>query len=79
LGNTFAIFETKHQKWWRRLDSNQRTRKRADLQSAAINHSATPPQGTHDYLRNEVMSQVQFRGFAAIPAAQIGHFFEQIF
>ena len=29
--------------WWRRLDSNQRTRKRADLQSAAFNHSATPP------------------------------------
>lgn len=29
--------------WWRGLDSNQRTRKRADLQSAAINHSATCP------------------------------------
>src|SRR3990167_49292 len=29
--------------WWRGLDSNQRTRKRADLQSAAFNHSATPP------------------------------------
>ena len=29
--------------WWRGLDSNQRTRKRADLQSAAINHSATSP------------------------------------
>lgn len=36
-------------KWWRGLDSNQRTRKRADLQSAAINHSATSPQGTPDY------------------------------
>ena len=35
--------------WWRGLDSNQRTRKRADLQSAAINHSATPPQGIEDY------------------------------
>ncbi|VWX55858.1 hypothetical protein VARIO8X_110002 [Burkholderiales bacterium 8X] len=30
-------------RWWRGLDSNQRTRKRADLQSAAINHSATSP------------------------------------
>ena len=29
--------------WWRELDSNQRTRKRADLQSAAINHSAISP------------------------------------
>src|SRR5207248_3193197 len=36
--------------WWRGLDSNQRTRKRADLQSAAINHSATPPQGTPNYI-----------------------------
>jgi hypothetical protein len=29
--------------WWRGVDSNHRTRKRADLQSAAINHSATSP------------------------------------
>ena len=29
--------------WWRGLDSNQRTLSRADLQSAAFNHSATPP------------------------------------
>ena len=29
--------------WWRGLDSNQRTPKRADLQSAAFNRSATPP------------------------------------
>jgi hypothetical protein len=29
--------------WWRGLDSNQRTLARADLQSAAFNHSATPP------------------------------------
>ena len=35
--------------WWRGLDSNQRTRKRADLQSAAINHSATSP-------RNPILS-----------------------
>jgi hypothetical protein len=34
-------------RWWRRLDSNQRTRKRADLQSAAFNHSATPPDGSN--------------------------------
>ena len=30
-------------KWWKGLDSNQRTLSRADLQSAAINHSATLP------------------------------------
>ena len=29
--------------WWRGLDSNQRRCKPADLQSAAINHSATSP------------------------------------
>ena len=32
--------------WWTGLDSNQRTLARADLQSAAFNHSATPPQRT---------------------------------
>ena len=32
-------------RWWRGLDSNQRTPKRADLQSAGFNHSPTPPQG----------------------------------
>ena len=31
--------------WWWGKDSNLRTRKRADLQSAAIDRSATPPQG----------------------------------
>ena len=31
------------EKWWRGLDSNQRTLARADLQSAAFNHSATSP------------------------------------
>ena len=30
-------------KWWKGVDSNHRTQKRADLQSAAINHSATFP------------------------------------
>ena len=29
--------------WWKGVDSNHRTQKRADLQSAAINHSATFP------------------------------------
>jgi hypothetical protein len=29
--------------WWTGLDSNQRTLSRADLQSAAFNHSATCP------------------------------------
>src|SRR3954462_4428028 len=32
-------------KWWTGLDSNQRTLARADLQSAAFNHSATSPRG----------------------------------
>ncbi len=30
-------------KWWRGLDSNQRTLTRPDLQSGAFNHSTTPP------------------------------------
>ncbi len=30
--------------WWWGVDSNHRTRKRADLQSAAFNHFATPPE-----------------------------------
>src|SRR3546814_8021601 len=30
-------------RWWTGLDSNQRTLTRADLQSAAFNHSATCP------------------------------------
>jgi hypothetical protein len=34
-----------HVCWWRGLDSNQRTLARADLQSAAFNHSATSPRG----------------------------------
>ncbi len=31
--------------WWRGLDSNQRRRTPADLQSAPFSHSGTPPQG----------------------------------
>src|SRR5690349_5455471 len=34
-----------YRSWWRGLDSNQRTLARADLQSAAFNHSATSPRG----------------------------------
>ena len=45
--------------WWRGLDSNQRTRKRADLQSAAINHSATPPQGTANYKGGDYSCQLK--------------------
>lgn len=30
-------------KWWRGQDSNLRTLTRAELQSAAFNHSTTPP------------------------------------
>ena len=30
-------------KWWREQDSNLRTLSRAELQSAAINHSTIPP------------------------------------
>jgi len=30
-------------KWWMGLDSNQRTLARTELQSVAINHSATHP------------------------------------
>ena len=32
-------------KWWKGLDSNQRTQKRTDLQSVGFNHSPTYPQG----------------------------------
>jgi hypothetical protein len=58
--------------WWRGLDSNQRTRKRADLQSAAINHSATPPRGTPNYRvvdpSCQLQSAVQFINFM-LPAS----------
>ena len=46
LSYTRKIFTTCHKpqnKWWRGQDSNLRTHTRADLQSAAFNHSATPP------------------------------------
>src|SRR5690606_22981598 len=59
-----------HPDWWRGLDSNQRTRKRADLQSAAINHSATPPQGTADYRRVHAACQ-QSIAFKSINFARI--------
>lgn len=45
--------------WWRKKDSNLRTHTRADLQSAAIDHSATPPDKTHckiDHLINNYKS-----------------------
>ena len=32
-----------HRSWWRGLDSNQRRRTPADLQSAPFSHSGTPP------------------------------------
>ena len=38
-------------KWWTGLDSNQRTLARADLQSAAFNHSATCPLGLPTVLK----------------------------
>ena len=41
---TVALEEpTAKGRWWRRLDSNQRRHSSADLQSAAIDRSATPP------------------------------------
>jgi hypothetical protein len=41
-----AIVTGAENHWWRGLDSNQRTLARADLQSAAFNHSATSPRGS---------------------------------
>jgi hypothetical protein len=41
---SYVAFGSKSRHWWRGLDSNQRTLARADLQSAAFNHSATSPQ-----------------------------------
>jgi hypothetical protein len=38
-------YQTDRMRWWRGLDLNQRTLARADLQSAAIDRSATPPRG----------------------------------
>ena len=41
-------------KWWRGWDLNLRTLTRADLQSAAIDHSATPPKSKpkwHDNIK----------------------------
>ena len=43
LSNTIALELNKQEKWWRGQDSNLCTHTRADLQSAAFNHSATPP------------------------------------
>ena len=40
---TPALGEGWGERWWAGLDSNQRTHTRADLQSAAFNHSATYP------------------------------------
>lgn len=46
-------------KWWRGQDSNLRTHKRAELQSAAFNHSTTPPrvQPAHKMLIANVGSE----------------------
>ena len=55
--------------WWRGLDSNQRTRKRADLQSAAINHSATSP-NVNPELCHEVRYGPQLS--LGYPALEIG-------
>ncbi len=59
--------------WWRGLDSNQRTRKRTDLQSVAFNHSATPPRGTPNYIgvnfpcqQIEVVWRILFYNFAKL-------------
>ena len=38
-------------RWWRRLDSNQRRHSSADLQSAAIDRSATPPTVSPAFIR----------------------------
>ena len=46
--------------WWTGLDSNQRTLSRADLQSAAINHSATCPH----------VPDMLFAGFYALPTSR---------
>ena len=44
-------------RWWTGLDSNQRTLARADLQSAAFNHSATCP-----HMRSREDPPVPFQG-----------------
>ena len=41
--NITPCHEISWSRWWTGLDSNQRTLARADLQSAAFNHSATCP------------------------------------
>ncbi len=42
LGISLILYKN-YIEWWREKDSNLRTHKRADLQSAAFNHSAIPP------------------------------------
>ncbi len=49
--------------WWRGLDSNQRTLTRADLQSAAINHSATSPKVSRELCHQVLMFRVGTKNF----------------
>ena len=41
--STIELHPRRHGIWWRGLDSNQRRRAPADLQSAPFSHSGTPP------------------------------------
>ena len=46
--------------WWRGKDLNLRTPKRADLQSAAIDHSTTPPHDLFHRKRDFLLGQYDF-------------------
>ena len=52
--------------WWRGLDSNQRTLARADLQSAAFNHSATSPRGSAGTLMPVIEAGAPHGGAGAV-------------
>ena len=56
-------------KWWRGQDSNLRRRTSADLQSAAFDRSATPPQvpGSGAVIRDRTQSVNELCPTAAIP------------
>jgi hypothetical protein len=65
-----AVANADHQeKWWKGLDSNQCTLTRADLQSAAFNHSATLPSGSRRTVVRHMLHDagtVQAAGQAAV-------------
>lgn len=57
---TLSLNLLKEKNWWRGKDLNLRTPKRADLQSAAIDHSTTPPHDLFHRKRDFLLGQYDF-------------------